>query len=123
VVAVRVVENAPDGEVHMVPVRDGGVPAALAVVVRALDRRADAGPGSIHVEGVLVGVPFVRRVEVPVVQVVGVVAVLDGAVSAIRTVRVSVIAVRGARHPSHGPPAFEERQAASDAKCAEWRSR
>lgn len=77
VIAVRVVERLPDGEVHVVAVRDRFVSAAGRVPVAALHGRTGARAAPAHVEAMLVGVPFVQRVEMPVVQVVLVVAVAD----------------------------------------------
>ena len=96
-VFVRVVEHAADGEVHVVPVRNARV-IARAVALAALDRRADAGAPPVHVEPMLVGVPLVLRVQVSVVQVVRVVPVLDGAVSAAGAVPVRMRIVGRAAH-------------------------
>lgn len=98
---VRVVERAVHVVVHVVPVRDRRVAGArVPVRARALDRRAGAGAPSAHVQAVLVGVAFVGGVQVPVVEVVRVVAVADGLVAAAVAVAVGVLPVLLA---AHGP--------------------
>ena len=97
-VAVRVVEGLADGEVRVVAVRDELVPAAGRVALAALHRGAGAGAAPAHLESVLVRVPLVGRVEVPVVQVVGVVAMPDLPVAAARAVPVFVVGVLAAGH-------------------------
>jgi hypothetical protein len=96
---VRVVERAVHVVVHVVAVGDRRVPGArVSFGAGALDRRAGSGPPPADVEAVLVGVPLVRGVEVPVVQVVRVVAVLHGLVAAAFAVPVLVLAVLLAGH-------------------------
>lgn len=97
-VSVPVMERRADGEVDVVAVRDLCVPAAGSVRLAALHRSAHAGAPAVHLQAVLVGVGAVRRVQVPVVQVVGVVAVLHGPVPAAGTVLVPVLVVRLAGH-------------------------
>jgi len=98
VIAVRVVEGPPHGEVRVIAVRDRLVPAAGRVPVAALHRGAGSGAAPAHVEAMLVGVLFVRRMEMPVVQVVRVVAVADLAVAAAGAVPVLVVVVLAAGH-------------------------
>lgn len=98
VVAVGVVESPPHGEVRVVAVGDSLVPAACRVPVAALHRGAGARAAPVHLEAMLVGVPFVRRVEMPVVQVVRVVAVANLAVPAAGAVPVFVVVVLAAGH-------------------------
>ncbi len=100
VVAVRVVQRAADGEIGMVAVGDRLVAAACPVRFAALHRGAGAGPNAVHLEPVLVGMPFVRGVEMAVVEVVGVVAVPDRAMSAAWAVTVLVAVVGPAGHAS-----------------------
>jgi len=76
------VQDPADGEVDVISVRHGRMSARGPVRVRAFDRRADARPPAIHLERVLVGMALVRSVEMAVVQVVGMIAVLDGAMAA-----------------------------------------
>jgi hypothetical protein len=109
VIAVGVVESPPDGEVDVVAVGDRLVPAAGGVPVGALHRGAGAGAAPVHLEAMLVGVPFVRRVEMPVVQVVGVVAVADLAVAAAGPVPVLVVVVLAAGHRRTGGIVSPER--------------
>jgi hypothetical protein len=84
VVTMRVVQCSLDRVVDVVPVRNGVVPALASVVALALDRSAAPGSTPIDLEAVLVGMGFVRRVKVPVVEVVGVVSVTHRPVAAIR---------------------------------------
>jgi hypothetical protein len=98
VIAVGVVESPPHDEVQVVAVRDCFVSATGRVPVAALHRGAGAGAAPAHLEAMLVGVPFVRRVEMPVVQVVRVVAVADLAVPAAGAVPMLVVAVLAASH-------------------------
>jgi hypothetical protein len=96
---VRVVERAVHVVVHVIAVGDRRVPGVrVSFRARALDRRAGAGPPPAHVEAVLVGVAFVRGVQVAVVEVVRVVAVADGLVAAAVAVAVGVIPVLLAAH-------------------------
>lgn len=98
VVAVRVVEGVADEEVGVVAVGNGFVPAAGRVPAVALHRGAGARTAPVHLEPVLIGVPLVRRVQMPVVQVIGVVAVPHHAVSAAGAVLVIVVSVLAAGH-------------------------
>jgi hypothetical protein len=98
VISVRVVKGAPDRVVDVVPVRHRHVAARVAVHVRTLDRRARVRPAPVHVEAVLVRVGAVRRVQVPVVEVVGMVAMAHLAVAAAGAVLVLVVVVGGAGH-------------------------
>jgi hypothetical protein len=96
-----VVERAVHVEVHVVAVRDRRVPGAdVRPAAGALHRRAGRRPAPVHVEAMLVGVLIVRRVQMAVVQVIGVVAVLDGLVAAALAVPVGVTLVLLA---AHGP--------------------
>jgi hypothetical protein len=96
---VRVVERAVHVVVHVIAVRNSRVPGfRVSFRARALDRRAGAGTPPAHVQAVLVGVAFVRSVQVAVVEVVRVVAVADGLVAAAVTVAVGVVSVLLAAH-------------------------
>jgi hypothetical protein len=99
VVPVRVVQRAVDVVVDVFPVGDGGVPASGTVPLGALDGRAGIGMPAIHLDRVLVHVPLVPAVKVPVVKVVGVVAVADGRVPAPGPVGVLVFS--GVRRTDH----------------------
>jgi ABC-type Zn uptake system ZnuABC Zn-binding protein ZnuA len=97
---VRVVERAVHVVIHVVPVGDRRVPGVrVPFRARAFDGRAGAGSPPVHVEAVLVGMPFVGRVQVAVVEIVRVVAVADGLVAAAVAVAVRVIPVLLAVHP------------------------
>jgi hypothetical protein len=98
VVAVGVVEGPSHGEIRVVAVGDGLVPAARSVPVVALHRGAGAGAAPVHVEAVLVGVSLVGGVEVTVVKVVRVVAVPDLPVPAAGAMPVLVLVVLAAGH-------------------------
>jgi zinc transport system substrate-binding protein len=106
VARVRVVERARDLVVDVVPVGNRRVPAGGTVGVAALYRRAGFGTAAVHVEAVLVGVVFVRRVEVAVVQVVHMVFVRHRPVAAVGSVYVPVALVFPA---GHDPSAAEHR--------------
>lgn len=97
-VSVRVVERAADGVVEMVSMRHGGMAASRPVGLSAFHRRTDPRAAAVHLQAVLVGVPSVRGVEMPVVEVVLVVAVAHLAVPAARTVLVLVTVVRRTGH-------------------------
>lgn len=97
VAGVRVVERAVHVVVHVVAVRDRRV-AGVALRARTLDGRAGAGAPPVHVQAVLVGVALVRGVQVPVVEVIRVIAVADGLVAATFAVPVGVLAVFLAAH-------------------------
>lgn len=98
VVPVGMVEDPADEEVGVVPVRDRFVDAAGGVPAAAFHGGAAAGTAPAHLEPVLVRVPLVRRVEVSVVQVVGVVPMADLAVPAPRAVPVLVVRMLAAGH-------------------------
>ncbi len=102
VVAVRVVEGPAHREVRVVAVGDRLVPAAGRMPVVALHRGAGLGAAPVHVEAVLVGMPVVRGVEVPVVQVVRMVAMPDLPVPAAGAVPVLVLVVLAAGHRRAG---------------------
>lgn len=99
VVAVGVVEGATDDEVDVVAVGNGLVAAAGRVPAAALHRGAGAGAAPVHLEPVLVCVPLVRRVQMPIMQVVRVVSVAHLAVPAAGPVLVLVVVVPAAGHP------------------------
>lgn len=109
VVAVRVVERAVDLVVDVVPVGDGGVPGGLVVPYRAVERGARRRQLPVHVEGVLVGVGAVLRVKVPVVEIIGVVAMPDLPMPAARSVDVGMVSMLVAGH--RVPPSAHRRKA------------
>jgi hypothetical protein len=99
VACVRVVERAVDVVVHVVAVRDLRMSGArMRPFARAFDRRAGARPPAVDAEAVLVGVAFVRRMQVAVVQVVRVVPVAHRLVPAVLPVVVGVGRVLVAAH-------------------------
>ena len=102
VARVGVVESAGHVVVEMIAVGDAFVTAGAPVRLPALDGRANARPFPVHFETVFVERVLVRRVQVPVVEVVRVVAVPHGLVAAARPVLVSVTLVLAAGHVS--PP-------------------
>jgi ABC-type Zn uptake system ZnuABC Zn-binding protein ZnuA len=92
-------ERAVHVVVHVVAVRNGRVPGVrMPFRARALDGGAGARAPPVHVEAVLVGVAFVRGVQVAVVEVVRVVAVAHGLVAAAVAMAVGVVAVLLAAH-------------------------
>lgn len=88
VVAVRVMQVAIDEVVDVVAVRNGFVATVWAVDVVAgvglalVIGGAVRGVGWAHFEGVLIHMVIVHMMQVPVVEIVNVVGVLDGRVSA-----------------------------------------
>lgn len=99
VAVVLVVQVAVNQVIDVVPVRNRFVTAAGAVNVVAgvgfasVTLGAIGGIGAGNFKSVLVYVVTVDVVHVTVVKVVNVIAVLDGGVTAIRTVGVFVIIV------------------------------
>ena len=84
VVAVRMVQRAAHFVVHVIPVRNGVMAARAAVLPLALDGSAASGATPVDVESMLVGMGFVRGVEVPIVEIVGMISVPHRLVPAIR---------------------------------------
>ena len=100
--SVRMVKGAGDDVVLVIAVRDSFMGAGFPVRFAAFDGRANARPFPVHFETVFVEMVLVRRVQVPVVEVVRVVAVPHGLVAAARSVLVVVTLVLAAGHVS--PP-------------------
>ena len=100
VVAVLVVQAAVDDVVHMVAVRHGFVAAAFAVnmACAGIDRMAAVRIGGVYFEAVLVVMAFVGVVQVAVVQVVDMVAVLDGGVAAACAVNMGMVGMGMVAH-------------------------
>ena len=98
-IAVRVMQVAVDQIVDMVTVRDGFMAAAGPVLVTlrmaaaSMLRRARVGILGADIEDVFVEVVAVRVMQVTVVEIIHVVAVLHGDVSAARPVSVRVVVV------------------------------
>jgi hypothetical protein len=100
VVAVRVMQVAIDQIVDVVAVGDRLMAAAGTVLVigrvsAALVLVATVGIAVAHLDRVLVDVDLVRMVQVAVVQIVDVIAVAHGDMTAVRAMAVFVIAVVG----------------------------
>lgn len=102
--AVRVVEVAVDEVVDVVAVRDGGVSTARGVSVTrrvpgtCVRRCARRGVVAGDLDDALVHVAVMAVVEMAVVQVVDVVAVADGGVTAAGAVNVIVSVVGRVAH-------------------------
>jgi len=102
--AVRMMQVARDEVVDVVAVRDGLVPATLRVDMSlrvtgaAVRRRAGRRVGRTDLEDALVYMALVAVMKVAVVQVVDVVAVLDGEVAAVGAVSVIVIGMGVVAH-------------------------
>jgi hypothetical protein len=96
---VGVVKVPIDEIVDVVAVRDGVVPAArtvdmgVRVSVATVPWRAAVGVRCVDRDRALVDMIAVHRVEMTVVQVVGMPVVLDGTMPAVRAVNVSVAGV------------------------------
>lgn len=97
VIAVGMMEPAVHEVIGVVSVRDGFMAAAGAVdmrgVVRAGRRLATIRIGGVHGQRVLVVMPFMRVMQMTVVQIVDVSVVLDGGVAAAGAVLMMVILV------------------------------
>jgi hypothetical protein len=104
VVAVWVVQVAIHEVIHMVAMGHGFVAAtftmnmALLVPAAGVLRRAAYGVCGSYVQGVLVGVALMRMVQVAIVQVVHMVAMLNGRVTTACAVLVAVVVVLLAVH-------------------------
>jgi len=94
-VAVLMMQTTVYQVIHMVAVWHGFVSAACAVAVFAtsVHRVAAIGIGIAHFQAVLVIMLGVGVVQMPVVQVVHMVAVLNGGVSAVFAVNVGVVSM------------------------------
>jgi hypothetical protein len=97
-VPVRMVKGARHVVIDVIAVRNGFVSARGPVPVVALDGRARTGPRAIHFEPMLVEVARVGRVEMTVMEVVRVIAVADGLVSAFGPVLMGVFIVFATGH-------------------------
>ncbi len=99
VTVVGMVEVAIDQVIHVIAVGDGLVATrgtvAMAGLMRAAGviRRAGGGVGGVHCQRMLIDMVAVRRVEMPVVQIVNVIVMDDGRMSAIFAVHVGVVVV------------------------------
>lgn len=94
-VAVLMVQASVYQIIHVVAVWHGFVSAACAVAVFAtsVHRVAAIGIGIAHFQAVLVIMLGVGVVQMPVVQIIHMVAVLNGGVSAVCAVNVGVVCV------------------------------
>lgn len=90
-IAVQVVQGPVDEVVDVVPVRDGRVPAAGVVPGRTLDGGAGGRVAPVHFQDVLGHSCGDGRVQVPVVEIIGVIAMTDDPVTAARPVLVRMI--------------------------------
>ncbi len=89
-VAVEVMQSAVDEVVEVVPVRDERMPAAGVVPGRALDGGAGRRAPVVDGEDVLGHARVRGRVEVSVVEIIGVVAMANRPMSAARPVLVGM---------------------------------
>ena len=110
VAGVEMMERAGDVVVQVIAVGHSFVAASSPVLFAALHGCADARPFPVHFEPVLVEMALVGRVQVPVMEVVRVVAVPHGLVAAARAVPVRVTLVLVAGHVE--PPWTSSRAAA-----------
>lgn len=90
-IPVKMVESPVDEVIDVITVRDGGVPAAGVVLRRALDGRAGCWPAPVHLENVLRDARIGGGVEVPVVEIIGVIAMTNGPMTAARPMYVGVV--------------------------------
>ena len=103
-VAVQVVERAVDEVVDVVAMRDLRMAAAGVVLRGALDRGAGVRVAPIDLEHVLGDGRVSGRMKVPVVEIIGVIAMTNGPMTAARPVlvRVSRLLIHGASPSSSG---------------------
>ena len=90
-VAVEVMEGAVDEVVDVVPVRHRRVAAARPVPGGALDWRAGDGVAAVDAEDVLGDTGARGRVEAPVVEIIRVIAMTNGPMTAARPVLVGMV--------------------------------
>ncbi len=102
-VAVWVMESAVDLVVDVVSVGDSGMTAPGLMALGAVKRRASVRKPPVHVQAVLVDVGAVGRVEMTVVEIIGVVTMSDSLMSAARAMHVRVSSVVGASHDAPPP--------------------
>ena len=89
-VAVEVMQGAVDEVVEVVPVRDERMPASGVVPGRAFDGRAGRRASVVHGEDVLGHARVPGGVQVPVVEIIGVVAMPNRPMPAARPVLVGM---------------------------------
>jgi hypothetical protein len=118
-----------DQIIDMIAVRHRLVPAAGTVLVSrlvalaAMLRRAAVGIAGRDLYDVLIDVIAMGMVQVPVVKVVGVVAMPNGGVSAVGPVLMRVIGVVGMRARGHGWPPWSVSKTSSLGDLARRRHR
>ncbi len=99
VVAIRVMEMSVDQIVDVVSMRNGFVTAICAVLVRGIVSVALVSVGAIggvrgvHFELVLIDVTLVKRMQMAVMQVIGMVVVNDSGVATVFAVHMCVVLV------------------------------
>ena len=89
-VAVAVVQSAIDQIIQVIAMRHGGV-SATVMPAPAICRRAICRVGRADFYDMFVVMIAVQRMQMAIVQIIGMVAVQHGQVSAIRTVNVGMI--------------------------------
>lgn len=90
-IAVEMVERSVNEVVDVVPVRDGRMPAAGVVLRGALDGGARCGVPPVHLEDVLRDAFGRGRVEMAVVEIIGVIAMTDDTMTTARPVLVRML--------------------------------
>jgi hypothetical protein len=99
VVAIRMMQMPGYQIVDVVAMGNGHMPAidsmlmVLIMAVTLMAIRAICRVGSIYLDRVLIHMTFVRRVQVPVMQIVGVIVVLNGRMAAILAMLMGMIFV------------------------------
>ena len=99
VISIGVMQMAIDKVVHVIPMGNGLMTALRAmfmiggVSVAIVAVRTISGVLGTHSERVLVDVASMQRVEVAVVEVVGMIIMLDGSVAAVLAMLVGMIGV------------------------------
>jgi hypothetical protein len=97
VIAVRMVQVAVDEIVDVIPMRHRFMAAPRSVnvarLVAAAARRALVRIFGAHFEPVLVYMIAVRMMQMPVMQIINMIVVLDGSMSAVRAMLMVVVSV------------------------------
>ena len=104
-IAMRVLKAAADQVVNVVAVRHSLVAAGWAVLMRRfalIRRRTSRGISVARLDDMLVDMTFVRMVQVPVMQVVDMVAVANGGMPTPWAVLMPVISVFRLSAACHG---------------------
>jgi hypothetical protein len=106
VITVRVVQATADKVIDVIAVRHALVSTgwAMYVTCAALPWSALRRICGARLDDMLIDVVSVRMMQVPIMQVVDMIAVTDGSMTASRTMLMRMVCVCGARAGRHGRP-------------------